>query len=363
VTHATTDAAALYAAIFAHPDEDVPRLMYADCIEEHDAARAEFIRVQVELARLPSKPRELFVTDGAGKRLEGLGVALTPRGDGHYSASDAERGLSIESFAPNERVDVYAHFARGGRVGWLRGLKYVRHVEGRGEIVFRKDAESGPWVGTALAVRERELLAANGIAWRKGPVCRRCYISIDALSGAIKRDGCVHCDGTGDAGGLLRKFAYECEGDAVGLYDAPVKLTYRRGFPFRVEVPRLDDVLEERTEPCPTCEGRRSRGVTFAGQMYWPDCESCKGNGVVSRGLVATPWLAAVLDAHRTVAEVVPLDVPIGHDVAGGDEPYCVYESDLPQPLAAAFADQWFPTPEAATSALGRAVVAVGKGG
>jgi uncharacterized protein (TIGR02996 family) len=43
---------ALIAAILANPDEDTPRLMYADWLDEHgDAPRAEFIRVQCALAR------------------------------------------------------------------------------------------------------------------------------------------------------------------------------------------------------------------------------------------------------------------------------------------------------------------------
>lgn len=45
-----TDAEALLAAILANPGEDVPRLVYADCIEEQgQRERAEFIRVQVEI--------------------------------------------------------------------------------------------------------------------------------------------------------------------------------------------------------------------------------------------------------------------------------------------------------------------------
>ncbi|MBN9120501.1 MAG: TIGR02996 domain-containing protein [Planctomycetes bacterium] len=44
---------ALYAAILAHPDEDTPRLMYADHVEEHgEPARAEFIRLQCRLATM-----------------------------------------------------------------------------------------------------------------------------------------------------------------------------------------------------------------------------------------------------------------------------------------------------------------------
>jgi uncharacterized protein (TIGR02996 family) len=41
--------------IIAHPDDDTPRLVFADYLEdEGDSARAEFIRVQVECARLPA---------------------------------------------------------------------------------------------------------------------------------------------------------------------------------------------------------------------------------------------------------------------------------------------------------------------
>src|SRR5215203_3911185 len=42
-----TDGDALIAAILANPDEDTPRLVYADWLQEHgDEERAEFIRLQ-----------------------------------------------------------------------------------------------------------------------------------------------------------------------------------------------------------------------------------------------------------------------------------------------------------------------------
>jgi uncharacterized protein (TIGR02996 family) len=45
---------ALYRAICAHPDEDTPRLAFADLVEENgDPLRAQFIRTQVALAHLP----------------------------------------------------------------------------------------------------------------------------------------------------------------------------------------------------------------------------------------------------------------------------------------------------------------------
>ena len=40
--------------ILAHPDDDTPRLIFADWLDEQgDSARAEFIRVQIERASLP----------------------------------------------------------------------------------------------------------------------------------------------------------------------------------------------------------------------------------------------------------------------------------------------------------------------
>src|SRR4029079_5768120 len=45
---------ALYRAICANPDEDTPRLAYADLVEEEgNAAQAAFIRAQIAIARVP----------------------------------------------------------------------------------------------------------------------------------------------------------------------------------------------------------------------------------------------------------------------------------------------------------------------
>lgn len=51
----TTEAAAFLEAILASPADDAPRLVYADWLDEHGQSdRAEFIRVQCEIARLPA---------------------------------------------------------------------------------------------------------------------------------------------------------------------------------------------------------------------------------------------------------------------------------------------------------------------
>src|SRR5262249_32122562 len=55
--HGMTDREALLRAIAANPDDDTPRLIYADCVEEtgrpEDVARARFIRLQLDTYRGP----------------------------------------------------------------------------------------------------------------------------------------------------------------------------------------------------------------------------------------------------------------------------------------------------------------------
>lgn len=65
------DRQGLLNAIIARPEDDLPRLVFADWLEDHDeCARAEFIRVQIELAidrekyeRLSSSSRTLAGSD------------------------------------------------------------------------------------------------------------------------------------------------------------------------------------------------------------------------------------------------------------------------------------------------------------
>src|SRR5436309_2065212 len=55
-----TDDDGLLRAILAAPDDDAPRLVYADWLDEHgDPDRATFVRTQVELARQPPDPTRL----------------------------------------------------------------------------------------------------------------------------------------------------------------------------------------------------------------------------------------------------------------------------------------------------------------
>ena len=60
-----TDQDALLRAVRAHPDDDTPRLVYADWLDEHgDPRRAEFVRVQCRIARADDdRPDSGFPSD------------------------------------------------------------------------------------------------------------------------------------------------------------------------------------------------------------------------------------------------------------------------------------------------------------
>ena len=94
-----TDEAAFLAAVRAAPDDDLPRLVYADWLDEHgEADRAEFIRVQCELAGLACEVPG-YCSDGFGKcgscyRLDDLrrhaGVLYGEHGDAWHPADGME---------------------------------------------------------------------------------------------------------------------------------------------------------------------------------------------------------------------------------------------------------------------------------
>jgi uncharacterized protein (TIGR02996 family) len=65
-------------AILESPDDDTPRLVYADYLDEHaDPDRSEFIRVQGLLARLP-RDQKLLHGRPAGWYTAGTPHAIRP---------------------------------------------------------------------------------------------------------------------------------------------------------------------------------------------------------------------------------------------------------------------------------------------
>src|SRR5262245_14016045 len=92
-----SDRAALIGAVLDHPADDTPRLVFADWLEENDQPeRAEFIRVQIELAKLPKAQRD---ASKPGKRA----AALLKK---HKAAWQAALGL--ESYEEQFRRGFFA---------------------------------------------------------------------------------------------------------------------------------------------------------------------------------------------------------------------------------------------------------------
>jgi uncharacterized protein (TIGR02996 family) len=151
--------AALLRAICADPDDDTPRLVAADWLEEHgDADRAAFIRIQVELARLE--------VAGLGKSLEAYEWRKKERAYlGPYSVYPsiwaAEACPQLVRVIPGERG---------------KPLESMR-VEGADRVTFRRGFVEGvicpaaEWLRHGEAVRKRQpvrvltLVGCDALGW------------------------------------------------------------------------------------------------------------------------------------------------------------------------------------------------------
>jgi uncharacterized protein (TIGR02996 family) len=109
----TSDGDALFRAICEQPWEDTPRLVYADWLEEHgDALRAEFIRVQIELARETDKARIARLAEHADRlRAESAGrwTRGSPTRPGVRIGYELRRGFYHE--VAFDGRDAFARFA------------------------------------------------------------------------------------------------------------------------------------------------------------------------------------------------------------------------------------------------------------
>jgi uncharacterized protein (TIGR02996 family) len=135
-----TDADRFLATIIATPDDDAPRLVFADWLEEHgDADRAEFIRLQIAVSREPSaEPRrradELLAANRSRWMIPGIpGVQSFHRGfveHLHISADDliihADR---IGTAAPIVGLRLSAAADRTVRIMLIPWLARLRRLE------------------------------------------------------------------------------------------------------------------------------------------------------------------------------------------------------------------------------------------
>lgn len=113
-----SDEDALLGAIAAHPEEDTPRLVFADWLDEHGRhARAEFIRVQVAIAQKEHFPRAVLnryvdlyrrnqeLIDGHRAELLGPLAKLPADAEVQFHRGFAERiELDVSNFLTHSRA-------------------------------------------------------------------------------------------------------------------------------------------------------------------------------------------------------------------------------------------------------------------
>src|SRR5262245_39324456 len=96
-------------AILANPDDDLPRLVYADFLDERGDPRGEFIRMQCELAGLPPD-------DGGQRKLEAPERERLRAHRGEWSgdlADYAERWRFARGFVESVTLGAAAFLGRG----------------------------------------------------------------------------------------------------------------------------------------------------------------------------------------------------------------------------------------------------------
>ena len=110
----TADERALIQAVIAAPDDDTPRMVYADWLDEHGRPeRAEFIRVDCELARLADNE------PGRQARAEALWERRVELIEAHYRTWEAETKAGLP---PNRQTSVV--FRRGMPAEVICTVKY-----------------------------------------------------------------------------------------------------------------------------------------------------------------------------------------------------------------------------------------------
>lgn len=121
VTYPMTPDAPFIRAILEAPDDDGPRLIYADWLDEHGRHdRAEFIRLQVEAARLPACQQAESMLKRAEQLLDGQDVSWCPTLGYMIGVAGWRRGF-IDSLSAEVRS-----WLRHGRS--LRSEQPLRHL-------------------------------------------------------------------------------------------------------------------------------------------------------------------------------------------------------------------------------------------
>lgn len=343
MTPTTDTERALLAEILAHPDDDTPRLVYADYLDERDTVSVPCPKCVKGWTVIP------YREDGDGD-VSGGGFGYCPACHGTGSAPDTANADRAEF------IRVQCELARTPETVYRNiYAPQTMHLPVWERIAIGQRHDPNPRHVELLA-RESALLDANREKWLRVD-CPKC----DAGGIRTMRDSagelratlrCQWCDGTGDIGGLVGLMS---GADGSNWTNATV---FRRGFPDAVQGCRLQDVMSQ--VACPVCS---KSGVDVACGLG-----GCNG-GVVWH---PTPWLLRVLSHHPTVTRVPLVDRAPGQygntkgwfwsEWTPADNGTMRYP--VPPVLIAAMPGAVSPgydTADAATDALAVAVVAVGR--
>lgn len=275
MTPLTDDARAILAGVRADPDDDTPRLMYADYLDGLDTVSVPC-------------PKCVRGNDGAGT------VIQEPR------SWMGQRGWRLAS-----------------RCSICSGTGFVPDTSDRDRAeLIRVQVRISAGHGIANTIdldRQRELLAADSDRWRAAPKCGTCGgDGKERLGPGVRtqRD-CPDCWGTGDAGGLMEEGLRGSSGELIAG-DWLREVTYHRGMK-RVKC-RAGDVWEQ-----VDCPERRPPNADVGPRLdqYKPHqyCPTCKGTQKVYR---PTAWARAVCKWHPDVTEFWVTDSWFVHDGTSG---------------------------------------------
>jgi uncharacterized protein (TIGR02996 family) len=219
------DQESFLSAILSSPEDDTPRLVYADWLDEHSGERVPCPRCNGGSIVWSGSQKKGGPYEGPKRKhiIEPLVSALVtcPVCKGTGTILDT---------------------ANAGRAEFIRLQCREKSFPCEcvsGSVEMQYDCPT--CVGNA---RESALLATYGDQWRVGPKCVQCGGDGWMSHRPSGHEPCPTCFGTGDAGGLLREFEYRSPPSYAGQQyvtasTTPVRLRYARGFPDCVEVPTL----------------------------------------------------------------------------------------------------------------------------
>jgi uncharacterized protein (TIGR02996 family) len=284
----------LLEAIRRNPDDDTPRLMWADYLDELDVTT-------VICSKCDGKG-EVRYCDAAGDMDDEPCKSCGGNLQGGYNRG---KGFIFDTSVCN-RAELIRVQCELSRVGPCPATIYrpIEHIAERGNKRYVAPPPTQPkkpcgWCPVCkLHAREKELLGVNVNRWREGAVCRGCKGSKRDDWGRGSGFGmCPACFGTGDAGGLMEKFDSQDDRYVAGQPNWYHKVEYVRG--TKRVFCRTSEVWEQVEVPCPHCIDSPADWETNV-----VECRRCDSTGVIDVELRLTDWAARVCKFHPDVVEL-----------------------------------------------------------